>query len=164
MAGHGVEATGEATHWYSCPRPVLKREAVPALPANAVEGWLSQTPLDLETPASHSACMHPLETREPSHSLCLMGVYPTKTAGLHGPDGRACRSTPLQLQRMWSERDALQSEADDCSLRCEFYHLMRLDKQTCDWHNNKCNSLYVTQDISKEVCQAAGNAVALIRV
>jgi hypothetical protein len=81
MAGHGVEATGEATHWYSCPRPVLKREAVPALPANAVEGWLSQTPLDLETPASHSACMHPLETREPSHSHCLMGVYPTKTAG-----------------------------------------------------------------------------------
>ena len=77
----GVEATGEATHWYSCPRPVLKREAVPALPANAVEGWLSQTPLDLETPASHSACMHPLETREPSHSHCLMGVYPTKTAG-----------------------------------------------------------------------------------
>jgi hypothetical protein len=74
MAGHGVEATGEATHWYSCPRPVLKREAVPALPANAVEGWLSQTPLDLETPASHSACMHPLETREPSHSHCLMGV------------------------------------------------------------------------------------------
>ena len=30
MAGHGVEATGEATHRYSCPRPVLKREAVPA--------------------------------------------------------------------------------------------------------------------------------------
>jgi hypothetical protein len=81
MAGHGVEATGEATHWYSCPRPVLKHEAVPALPANAVEGRLSQTPLDLETPASHSACMHPLETREPSHSHCLMGVYPTKTAG-----------------------------------------------------------------------------------
>ena len=81
MAGHGVEALGEATHWYSCPRPVLKREAVPALPANAVEGWLSQTPLDLETPASHSACMHPLETREPSHSHCLMGVPPTKTAG-----------------------------------------------------------------------------------
>ena len=47
---------------------------------------------------------------------------------------------------------------------CEFYHLMRLDKQTCDWHNNKCNSLYVTQDISKGACQAAGNAVALIRV
>src|SRR5437667_9455840 len=22
---------------------------------------------------------------------------------------------------------------------------MRLDKQTCDWHNNKCNSLYVTE-------------------
>jgi hypothetical protein len=78
---HGVEATGEATHWYSCPRPILKREAVPALPANAVEGWLSQTPLDLEPPASHSACIHPLETREPSHSHCLMGVYPTKTAG-----------------------------------------------------------------------------------
>ena len=48
--------------------------------------------------------------------------------------------------------------------RCEFYHLMRLDKQTCDWHNKKCDSLYVTQDISKEACQAAGNAVALIRV
>src|SRR6266446_2796343 len=47
--------------------------------------------------------------------------------------------------------------------RCEFYHLMRLDKQTCDWHNKKCDSLYVTQDISKEACQAAGNAVALIR-
>jgi hypothetical protein len=47
---------------------------------------------------------------------------------------------------------------------CEFYHLMRLDKQTCDWHNKKCDSLYVTQDISKEACQAAGNAVALIRV
>jgi hypothetical protein len=64
MAGHGVEATGEATHWYSCPRPVLKREAVQGLPANAVEGWLSQTPLDLETPASHSACMHPLLRHE----------------------------------------------------------------------------------------------------
>jgi len=47
---------------------------------------------------------------------------------------------------------------------CEFYHLMRLDKQTCDWHNKKCNSLYVTQDISKGARQAAGNAVALIRV
>src|SRR5712691_1341982 len=40
---------------------------------------------------------------------------------------------------------------------------MRLDKQTCDWHNKKCDSLYVTQDISKGACQAAGNAVALIR-
>ena len=50
------------------------------------------------------------------------------------------------------------------SAGCEFYHLMRLDKQTCDWHNKKCNSLYVTQDISKGACQAAGNAVALIRV
>ena len=47
---------------------------------------------------------------------------------------------------------------------CEFYHLMRLDKQTCDWHNKKCDSLYVTQDISKGACQAAVNAVALIRV
>jgi hypothetical protein len=47
---------------------------------------------------------------------------------------------------------------------CELHDLMRLDKQTCDWHNKKCNSLYVTQDISKEACQAAGNAVALIRV
>ncbi len=47
---------------------------------------------------------------------------------------------------------------------CEFYHLMRLDKQTCDWHNKKCDSLYVTQYISKGACQAAGNAVALIRV
>src|SRR5215510_12780616 len=41
---------------------------------------------------------------------------------------------------------------------------MRLDKQTCDWHNKKCNSLCVTQDISKGACQAAGNSVALIRV
>src|SRR5213593_3874958 len=47
---------------------------------------------------------------------------------------------------------------------CEFYHLMRLDKQTCDWHDKKCDSLCVTQDISKETCQAASNAVALIRV
>src|SRR6266702_1591560 len=47
---------------------------------------------------------------------------------------------------------------------CEFYHLMRLDKQTCDWHNKKCDSLYVTHDISKGACQAAGNALALIRV
>jgi len=47
---------------------------------------------------------------------------------------------------------------------CEFYHLMRLDKQTRDWHNKKCDSLYVTQDISKGTCQAAVNAVALIRV
>ena len=35
---------------------------------------------------------------------------------------------------------------------CEFYHLMRLDKQTCDWHNKKCDSLYVTQDLSKGAC------------
>ena len=42
--------------------------------------------------------------------------------------------------------------------------LMRLDKQTRDWHNKKCDSLYVTQDISKGACQAAVNAVALIRV
>ena len=48
--------------------------------------------------------------------------------------------------------------------RCEFYHLMRLDKQTCDWHNKKCGSLCVTQDISKGACQPAGNAVTLIRV
>jgi putative transposase len=47
---------------------------------------------------------------------------------------------------------------------CEFYHLMRLDKQTCDWHNKKCDSFYVIQDISKGACQAAVNAVALIRV
>src|SRR5712692_103544 len=53
---------------------------------------------------------------------------------------------------------------DRCCVQCEFYHLMRLDKQTCDWHNKKCNSLYVTQDISKGARQAAGNAVALIRV
>ena len=114
MAGHGVEATGEATHWYSCPRPVLKCEAVPALPANAVEGWLSQTPLDLETPASHSACMHPLETREPSHSHCLMGVY-LRQAGARVMAWRAQRGAG-HWQRMWSWGDGLQSLADDCRL------------------------------------------------
>src|SRR5713101_6614723 len=98
MAGHGVEATGEATHWYSCPRPVLKREAVPALPANAVEGWLSQTPLDLETPASHSACMHPLETREPSHSHCLMGVCTLPRQRDARAGGRDTSEAPGQLQ------------------------------------------------------------------
>src|SRR6266568_919004 len=113
MAGHGVEATGEATHWYSCPRPVLKREAVPALPANAVEGWLSQTPLDLETPASHSACMHPLETREPSHSHCLLGVYPTKTA---------------------------RRESRRAGHQCEFQQLMRLSRH-CDFQSMPVRSL-----------------------
>src|SRR5712691_13073032 len=116
MAGHGVEATGEATHWYSCPRPVLKREAVPALPANAVEGWLSQTPLDLETPASHSACMHPLETREPSHSHCLMGVCTLPRQRDARAGGRDTSEAPGQLQIILSCGDGLQSRPADCRL------------------------------------------------
>src|SRR6266446_3763231 len=112
MAGHGVEATGEATHWYSCPRPVLKREAVPALPANAVEGWLSQTPLDLETPASHSACMHPLETREPSHSHCLMGVCQYKAFAV--PIGRHRSSGPSSLGYAWASSSKVGSGIPAC--------------------------------------------------
>src|SRR2546430_13351345 len=126
MAGHGVEATGEAMHWYSCPRPVLKREAVPALPANAVEGWLSQTPLDLETPASHSACMHPLETREPSHSHCLMGVYPTKTAGREsrraGHQRGSWSVTDNPVLRRWIARSEERRVGKECRSRWSPYH------------------------------------------
>src|SRR5712691_10482944 len=69
-----------------------------------------------------------------------------------------------QHPRSSRQNRCLEEQACSCCCVCEFYHLMRLDKQTCDWHNKKCDSLYVTQDISKEACQAAGNAVALIRV
>jgi hypothetical protein len=96
----GVEATGEAMHWHSCPCPVLKRVAVPALPANAVAGWLSRTALGLEAPAPHRVCMHPLETSEPSHSHCRMGMYPAKTAGREG-------RRPGHQRGSWSVTDHL---------------------------------------------------------
>ena len=94
-------------------RPVFLGGKTRTDPESAWEGLLSRPLRDLGTRVSHHAYTHALETRQRSLPHCLMRVSLMKTAGRHGPDGRVCRSTPLQPQRMWSEREAWQSEADD---------------------------------------------------
>ncbi len=78
---------------------------------------LSRTPLDLCMGASQNSPNHPIETPKLSHPPCTVRVFfDPKTSGRQGHGLAGLPGGAVQLQRMWSWRDGLQSHADDCGL------------------------------------------------